>query len=101
MTDEKREELIDDYLHSDIKHYTNPPVHPNRFDRGRCLLLIRFLILMSIGASMFQFALLVRYYAPSYLIVIAVLLALSTLFLIGALIDLRRILRLRAEAKRK
>jgi len=50
---------------------------------------------------MFQFALLVRYYAPSYLIVIAVLLALSTLFLIGALIDLRRILRLRAEAKRK
>ncbi|MFW9965296.1 MAG: hypothetical protein ACFFCX_17110 [Candidatus Sifarchaeia archaeon] len=100
MTYEKQDEPIDDAPHSDIKHHSSPPTYPNRFNRSRCLLLIRFLTLIAIGASLFQAAILVRYKAPSYLMVILALLALSVLFFIGGLIDLRKIIKLRAEAKR-
>ena len=75
--------------------------YPNRFSRDRCLLLTRFLIVLAFGATLFQMAMLVLFYRPSHLLIISALFVLSILVLFGAYVDLRRILKLRAEAKKK
>ena len=100
VVDQKPREPIYNILRSDIRHQSRTSTYPNRFSRDRCLLLIRFLIVLAFGATMFQAAMLVRRYSPSNLLVISALFALSLLILSGALIDLRRILKLRSQAKR-
>ena len=76
------------------------PMYPNRFSRDRCLLLIRFLIFLASGATMFQMAMLTIYKSPSNLLIITALITLSVLLLIGALSDLLVILKMRSIANR-
>ena len=91
-------------LHSifgpNITSQPRTPAHPNTFSHGRCLLLLRFLLLLAVGATLFQAALFVLRYYPSELLILYILLFSSVPFLIGALLDLLRILKLRSEAKR-
>ena len=100
-----RQSMVDqtpkNMFNSNISRQSKSSTTPTSFSRDRCLLLIRFLIFLATGATMFQLAMFVRYYhsQTSPLIVLAIL-SFSALFLIGALIDLRRILKLRSEAKR-
>lgn len=100
VVDKKTNEPICNSFRSNIRRQSRTSTYPNRFSRDRCLLLIRFLIVLAFGATMLQAAMLVRRYSPSNLLVISALFALSLLILIGALIDLRRILKLRSQAKR-
>jgi len=100
VVDQKPREPIYNIFRSDIRRQSRASTYPNRFSRDRCLLLIRFLIVLAFGATMFQVAMLVRYYSPSNLLVSSVLFALSLFILSGALIDLRRILKLRSQTKR-
>jgi len=100
VVDQKPREPIYNIFRSDIRRQARTSTYPNRFSRDRCLLLIRFLIVLALGATMFQAAMLVRRYSPFNLLVVSALFALSLLILCGALIDLRRILKLRSQAKR-
>ncbi len=101
VVDKKLKEPIYKIFSSDSVRQMRTSTYPNRFSRDRCLLLIRFLIVLALGATTFQMAMLVRYFRPSNLLIISVLLALSLLIFSGALIDLRSILRLRVESKKE
>ena len=72
---------------------------PTRFNRSRCFLVIRFFIVLAIGATMFQAALLVRYRDPSQFVMIAILLTITVLVFALALFYFKRILRLRSKAR--
>jgi hypothetical protein len=100
VNDENQREPINHVFHSDIQRQSNPPAYPNRFNQDRCLLLIRCVILLALGATMFQIAMLIRLISPSNLILLPVYLMFSILLFVGWLIDLQRILKLRAESKR-
>ena len=73
---------------------------PTRFSRDRCHLLIRFLMLLALGASVFQMGMFVFYYRPSYLLILVALFIISAIILLIALKDFRSILKLRSESKR-
>jgi hypothetical protein len=89
----------EDELGSVIRQQPEPPIYPNRFSRDRCNLLIRFLVLLASGATVFQMGMFVLYYRPSYLLILVVLLTISAIILFVAYRDLRKILKLRSEAK--
>ena len=74
------------------------PRLPTRFNRSRCFLVIQFFIVLAVGATMFQAALLVRYWDPSQFVLIAILFTIAVLILILALFYFKRILELRSKA---
>jgi len=86
-------------LSSDVNPQSGTLAYPNRFSRSRCLLLIRFFILLALAATMFQVAMLIRRLFPSEPLILSAALVFSVLFLIGASMDFLRILRLRSEAR--
>jgi len=92
--------LLCNIMASNVSPQPGTPIRPNTFSRGRCLLLIRFFVILAFGATMFQAALFVQRYLPSELLVLSLLLAFSVLLFIGASIDFLRILKLRSEARR-
>jgi uncharacterized integral membrane protein len=99
---EKDRQPVDDRnFYSDISGQSRTSTYPNRLSRDRCLLLVRFLVFLAMGATMFQLAMFVGYYySQSNPLIVPALFAFSALLLIGALIDFRSILKLRSEAKR-
>ncbi|MGY5874062.1 MAG: hypothetical protein RTV72_17570 [Candidatus Thorarchaeota archaeon] len=100
VVDQKPRKPTDKIFNSDIRRQSKTSTYPNRFSRDRCLLLLRFLIFLSLGATVFQMAMFVLFYRPSYLLVLEALLIISAIILIVALRDFRSILKLRSEAKR-
>ena len=88
-------------LSSVIRQQSELPTYPTKFSRDRCHLLIRFLILLAIGATVFQMGMFVFYYRQSYVLVLVALFIISAIILVAALRDFRTILKLRSETRRQ